>query len=64
MTADNGNLQVGGVLLTDDLGDEGLGTDDIEGGDTEEALGIVDTLGLEDLGGDGDGGVNLGNYSV
>jgi hypothetical protein len=41
-----------------DLGDEAGGTDDIKGGDTEEALGIVDALGLEDLGDNGDGGVD------
>lgn len=42
-----------------DLGDEARGTDDIEGGDTEETLGVVDTLGLVDLGADWDGGVDL-----
>lgn len=47
-----------GVLGAGDLGDEGLGADDVEGGDTEEALGVEDTLGLKDLGGDGDGGVD------
>lgn len=63
VTTDDGDVLVGGVRALQ-LGDEARGTDDIESGDTEEALGVVDTLGLEDLGGDGDGGVNLGNYSV
>lgn len=45
-----------GVL---NLGDEARSTDDVKGGDTEDALGVVDTLGLEDLGDDGDGGVDL-----
>ena len=47
-----------GVLGAGDLGNEGLGADDVEGGDTEQALGVEDTLGLEDLGGDRDGGVD------
>jgi hypothetical protein len=46
-----------GVL---ELRDEARGADDVEGGDAEEALGVVDALGLKDLGGDGDGGVDLG----
>lgn len=58
VTANNGNLQVGGVLLTDDLGDEGLGTDDIEGGDTEELLGVELASAFQHLGGDGNGGVD------
>ena len=58
MTTDNGDVLAGGVAVLD-LGDEAGGADDVEGGDTEEALGIVDALGLEDLGGDGDGGVDL-----
>lgn len=58
VTTNNGNVLVGRVGVLD-LGDEAGGTDDIEGGNTEETLGVVDTLGLEDLSGDGDGGVNL-----
>lgn len=57
VSSNNGNLLVGGVGALD-LRDEARSTDDVEGGDTEEALGVVDTLGLEDLGGDGDGGVD------
>jgi hypothetical protein len=52
------DVQVGGVLLASDLGDEGLGTDNIEGGDTKELLGVEDTARLEDLGGNGDCGVD------
>jgi hypothetical protein len=40
------------------LADEAAGTDDIESGDTEQTLGVVDTLALEDLGGDWDGAVD------
>ena len=43
-----------------DLRDETGRTDDIECGDTEETLGIIDALALEDLGNDGDGRVDLG----
>jgi hypothetical protein len=61
VAADNGDVLVLGVGALD-LGDEAAGTDDIEGGDTEEGLGVVDTTGLEDLGADGDGGVDgVGN---
>lgn len=49
---------LGRLLVSDNLGDEGLGTNDIEGGDTEEALCVEDTLGLQDLGGNWDGGVD------
>ncbi len=42
-----------------DLGDEARGTDNVQSGYTEETFGVVHTLGLEDLGGDGDGRVDL-----
>lgn len=58
VATDNGDVLVGRVGVLD-LGDEAGGADDVEGGDTEKALGVVDTLGLEDLGGDGDGRVDL-----
>jgi hypothetical protein len=58
VATDDGDVLAGGVGALQ-LGDEAGSADDIEGGDTEEALGVVDTLGLEDLGGDGDGGVDL-----
>lgn len=57
VATDNGDVLVGGVGALE-LGDEAGGTDDVEGGDTEQALGVVDTTGLEDLGDDGDGGVD------
>lgn len=57
VTTDNGDVLVGGVG-TLELRDEAGSTDDVEGGDTKEALGVVDTAGLEDLGDDGDGGVD------
>jgi hypothetical protein len=52
------NVEVGRVLLASDLGNEGLGADDIEGGDTEQLLGVKDASVLEDLGGNGDGRVD------
>lgn len=58
VATDDGDVLGGGVGVLE-LGDEARGTDNVEGGDTEEALGVVDALGLEDLGGDGDGGVDL-----
>ena len=60
MTTDNGDLLVGGVSALE-LGDEARSTDDVKGGDTEETLGVVDTLGLVNLGDDGDGRVDLFN---
>lgn len=58
VSTNDGDGQLLRVGLAGNLGNEGLGTDDIEGGDTEEALRVEDTLGLENLGGDGDGGVD------
>lgn len=57
VTTDNSNILVFRVSALD-LADEAAGADDIEGGDTEEALGVVDAMGLEDLGDDRNGGVN------
>ena len=58
VTSNDGDVLGGGVGVLQ-LGDEARGTDDVEGGNTKEALGVVDALGLEDLGSDGDGGVDL-----
>ena len=58
VAANDGDVLGGGVGVLE-LRDEARGTDDVESGDTKEALGVVDTLGLEDLGGNGDGGVDL-----
>lgn len=58
VATDDGDVLVGGVGVAD-LGDEARGADNVEGGDTKEALGVVDALALEHLGGDGDGGVDL-----
>ena len=58
MTANNGDVEVLGVLLASNLSNEGLGTDDVECSDTEQLLGVEDTSGLEDLGGDGNCGVD------
>jgi len=53
MSSNYGDVQLRWVLLASDLGNEGLGADDIEGGDTEELLGVEDTGLLQHLGGDG-----------
>ena len=45
-------------LSTSDAGKEARSTNDVEGGDTEDAAGVVDTSLLEDLGDDGDSGVD------
>lgn len=58
VTTDDGDGLVGRVGALE-LGDEAGGTDDVEGGDTEESLWVVDVLGLEDLGADWDSGVDL-----
>jgi hypothetical protein len=47
-----------------DLGDEAGRADDIESGNTEQTLGVVDALALEDLGADGDGRVDLRTVSL
>lgn len=48
VTANDCDFLVRGVGALE-LRDEAGGTNDVEGGDTEETLGIIDTLGLEDL---------------
>jgi hypothetical protein len=57
VTTDDGNVDILGVLALD-LRDEAGGTNDIKGGDTEETLGVVDTVLLEDFSEDRDGGVD------
>lgn len=57
VATNDSDLLVGGVGALD-LGDEARGADDVEGGDTEEALGVVDTGLLHDLSGDGNGAVD------
>jgi hypothetical protein len=58
VATNDGDVLAGGVGVLQ-LGDEAGSANNVEGGDTKEALGVVDTLGLEDLGADGDGGVDL-----
>lgn len=61
VSTDNDDVLVSWVGLLD-LGDESAGTDNIEGGNTEQALGVVDTGSLEDLSDDWDGAVDwVGN---
>jgi len=57
MASDDGDINVLGVLAHVGA-KEGVGTTDIKGGDTADLLGVEDALGLEDLGGNGDGGVD------
>lgn len=57
VTTDNGDSLLSGVSGLD-LRDEAGSTDDVKGGDTEKLLGVVDTLGLEDLSNNGDSGVD------
>lgn len=57
VATNDGDLLVNGVGALD-LADEAASTDDIEGGDTEETLGVVDATGLVNLGADGDGRVD------
>ena len=57
VTANHGDVNLG-RLQTVLLGVEGLGADDVEGGDAEELLGVVHALLLENLRGDGHGGVD------
>jgi hypothetical protein len=58
VTTNNGDVLVGGVGALE-LGDEAAGANDVKGGDTKETLWVVDTSGLENLGADWDGGVDL-----
>jgi hypothetical protein len=58
VTADDGDVLIRGVG-TLQLGNKSGGSDDVKGGDAEEAFGVVDTPSLEDFGADWDGGVDL-----
>ena len=57
VSTDDGDALILGVGVFD-LADEAGSTDNVEGGDTEEELGVVDASSLEDLLADGDGGVD------
>jgi hypothetical protein len=58
VTTNYSNVLIGGVGAFE-LGDEAGGTDDVESGNTEETLGVVDAFRLENLGGNGNGRVDL-----
>lgn len=58
MTTDHGNGSLGGVGQTGELLGESLSANDVQGGDTEQALGVEDASGLENLGGNGDSRVD------
>lgn len=58
VTADDRNSELLRVGLAGDLGDKCLGTHNVEGGNTKQALRVEDALGLEDLGRDGHSGVD------
>jgi hypothetical protein len=62
VSTNDGDCELRAGLLASNLGNKGLGTNDIEGGDTKESLGVEDALGLEDLGSDRNGRVDgVGN---
>lgn len=58
VATNNGDGELLGLGLANNLGNKSLGTDNVQSSNTKEALGVKDLLGLEDLGGDGDGGVD------
>ena len=58
VATDDCDVLIRGIGLLD-FRDEAGGTDDVESSNTEETLGVVDTLALEDLGNNGDSGVDL-----
>ena len=58
VAANDGDVLVCGIGALD-LRDEARCTNNVEGGDTEEALGVVDALRFEDFSTNGDGGVDL-----
>jgi hypothetical protein len=58
VATNDGDVLVDGVGALD-FRDESAGADDVKGCYTEETLGVVDTIRLENLGGNGDGGVDL-----
>jgi hypothetical protein len=58
VSTNDGDVQVARVLLASDFSYKGLSADDVQGGDTEELLGVEDACLLEDLGGDGNGRVD------
>lgn len=58
VATNDGDDGLGRVLLASDALDEGLGANNVEGGDTEELLGVEDAGLLEDLSGNGDGAVH------
>lgn len=56
--ANDRDLDLGRVLQAGIFLSEGLGTDNIQSGDSKEAFGVEDTVFLEHLSGDWDSGVN------
>lgn len=62
MSSHNGDILIGRVGVSV-LRDEAAGAYDVESGDAEEALGVVDAGGFKDFGADGYGGVDgVGDY--
>lgn len=58
VSTDDGNIDLGGVQALG-LTNEGVGADNVQGGDTEDPVGVVDTSLLEYLRGDGNSAVHL-----
>jgi len=62
VATDDGDGELLRVALANNLSDEGLGADNVEGGDTEETARVEDSLALQNLGRDGDSRVDgVGN---
>jgi hypothetical protein len=58
VATNDGNGKLVGLRFTSDASNKGLSTDDVEGSDTKQLLGVEDLLGLEDLCRDGHGRVD------
>jgi hypothetical protein len=58
VATNDGDVELGGVRLANNSGGEGLGSDNVKGGDTEELLRVEDVVLLEDLGSNRDGRVD------
>lgn len=62
MSANNGDVFIGGVGALE-FGDKARSADNVEGGNTEETLGVVNAFGLKNFCADGDRGVDLEGIS-
>lgn len=58
MSTNNGDCELPGVLLARDLSGKGGRADDIQSSDTKEFASIKSVVGFQNLGGNGDSGVD------